>query len=152
MFYNCGTRIVAFTLKQAPAQTFPTDPQRCVTGEVAAPARRQSVNCVRERFIANCCKKNVYVCGRGESSTARIFVIENFRLTGFVSCRYGFGIGFIQKPSSCFSFSASWITYSTFSSPTNAHVEFIKTKLKLGRLLQHVSVYKETNIREPVSA
>ena len=42
--------------------------------------------------------------------------------------------------------------YQTFSSPTNAHVEFIKTKLKLGRLLQHVSVYKETIIREPVSA
>ena len=40
----------------------------------------------------------------------------------------------------------------TFSSPTNAYVEFIKTKLKLGRLLQHVSVYKETIIREPVSA
>ena len=40
----------------------------------------------------------------------------------------------------------------TFSSPTNAHVQFIKTKLKLGRLLQHVSVYKETIIREPVSA
>ena len=40
----------------------------------------------------------------------------------------------------------------TFYSPTNAHVEFIKTKLKLGRLLQHVSVYKETIIREPVSA
>ena len=42
--------------------------------------------------------------------------------------------------------------YQNFSSPTNAHVEFIKTKLKLGRLLQHVSVYKETIIREPVSA
>ena len=42
--------------------------------------------------------------------------------------------------------------YQIFSSPTNAHVEFIKTKLKLGRLLQHVSVYKETIIREPVSA
>ena len=42
--------------------------------------------------------------------------------------------------------------YQTFSSPTNAHVEFIKTKLKLGRLLQHVSVYKETIIMEPVSA
>ena len=27
-----------------------------------------------------------------------------------------------------------------------------KTRLKLGRLLQHVSVYKETIIREPVSA
>ena len=40
----------------------------------------------------------------------------------------------------------------TFSSPTNALVEFIKTRLKLGRLLQHVSVYKETIIREPVSA
>ena len=40
----------------------------------------------------------------------------------------------------------------TFSSQTNALVEFIKTKLKLGRLLQHVSVYKETIIREPVSA
>ena len=32
------------------------------------------------------------------------------------------------------------------------HVEFIKTRLKLGRLLQHVSVYKETIIRELVSA
>ena len=42
--------------------------------------------------------------------------------------------------------------YQTVSSPTNAHVEFIKTKLKLRRLLQHVSVYKETIIREPVSA
>ena len=40
----------------------------------------------------------------------------------------------------------------TFSSPTNALVEFIKTRLKLGRLLQHVSVYKETIIREQVSA
>ena len=40
----------------------------------------------------------------------------------------------------------------TFSSPTNAHVKFIKTKLKLRRLLQHVSVYKETIIREPVNA
>ena len=40
----------------------------------------------------------------------------------------------------------------TFSSPTNALVEFIKTRLKLGRLLQHVSVYKETIITEPVSA
>ena len=42
--------------------------------------------------------------------------------------------------------------FSNLFSPTNAHVEFIKTKLKLGRLLQHVSVYKETIIREPVSA
>ena len=40
----------------------------------------------------------------------------------------------------------------TFSSPSNALVKFIKTRLKLGRLLQHVSVYKETTIREPVSA
>ena len=42
--------------------------------------------------------------------------------------------------------------YQNFSSPTNALVEFIKTRLKLGRLLQHVSVYKETIIREQVSA
>ena len=34
---------------------------------------------------------------------------------------------------------------SDFSSPTNALVEFIKTRLKLGRLLQHVSVYKENH-------
>ena len=44
------------------------------------------------------------------------------------------------------------IKCQTFSSPTNALVEFIKTRLKLRRLLQHVSVYKETIIREPVSA
>ena len=44
------------------------------------------------------------------------------------------------------------IKYQSFSSPINALVEFIKTRLELGRLLQHVSVYKETIIREPVSA
>ena len=44
------------------------------------------------------------------------------------------------------------VILQTFYSPTNALVEFIKTRLKLGRLLQHVSVYKETIIREPVSA
>ena len=44
------------------------------------------------------------------------------------------------------------LLYQIFSGPTNALLEFIKTRLKLGRLLQHVSVYKETIIREPVSA
>ena len=44
------------------------------------------------------------------------------------------------------------VNRQTFSGPTNALVEFIKKILKLGRLLQHVSVYKETIIREPVSA
>ena len=34
---------------------------------------------------------------------------------------------------------------SVLHSPTNAHSQFIKTILKLGRLLQHVSVYKENH-------
>ena len=37
----------------------------------------------------------------------------------------------------------------TFSSPTNALVEFIKTRLKLGRLLQHVLARPSTYPHEP---
>ena len=55
-------------------------------------------------------------------------------------------------PTSAFLGTSTIEGIQTFSSPTNALVEFIKTSLKLRRLLQHVSVYKETIIREPVSA
>jgi len=43
--------------------------------------------------------------------------------------------------------------YPTLYCPTDAHNvkkrRVIKTYLKIRKLLQHVSVYKETNIREP---
>ena len=57
--------------------------------------------------------------------------------------------GLVDTEKICFEFQQG--KDQSFSSPTNALVEFIKTRLKLGRLLQHVSVYKETIIREPVS-